>query len=139
MIWRPPRSTPTENLFAYTTLFRSQPGTRVAIKHHPAALATLCTGTQSDRERLGVPAGQQSGDPRLRHLRRHHQCLLRGLEQLRCCPRPHRIHHSTRMGRRVMIYGGWYRSEEHTSELQSLMRISYAGFCLKKNNKHIKI
>src|SRR3546814_2986063 len=31
------------------------------------------------------------------------------------------------------------RSEEHTSELQSLMRISYAVFCLKKNNKHISI
>src|SRR3546814_5050257 len=31
------------------------------------------------------------------------------------------------------------RSEEHTSELQSLMRISYAVFCLTKNNKHVKI
>src|SRR3546814_1939175 len=31
--------------------------------------------------------------------------------------------------------GGWFRSEEHTSELQSLMRISYAVFCLKKKNK----
>src|SRR3546814_8872412 len=31
---------------------------------------------------------------------------------------------------------GMYRSEEHTSELQSLMRISYAVFCLKKKNKH---
>src|SRR3546814_9826977 len=30
---------------------------------------------------------------------------------------------------------GWLRSEEHTSELQSLMRISYAVFCLKKKNK----
>src|SRR3546814_8364593 len=34
---------------------------------------------------------------------------------------------------------GWYRSEEHTSELQSLMRISYAVFCLKKKNSHTKI
>src|SRR3546814_7699071 len=34
----------------------------------------------------------------------------------------------------LMLFGGelWYRSEEHTSELQSLMRISYAVFCLKK-------
>src|SRR3546814_10193980 len=33
---------------------------------------------------------------------------------------------------------GWKRSEEHTSELQSLMRISYAVFCLKKKNDHIR-
>src|SRR3546814_4094336 len=33
--------------------------------------------------------------------------------------------------------GSFYRSEEHTSELQSLMRISYAVFCLKKNTKHV--
>src|SRR3546814_8777326 len=32
----------------------------------------------------------------------------------------------------------WFRSEEHTSELQSLMRISYAVFCLKKKKKHIQ-
>src|SRR3546814_4514714 len=40
-------------------------------------------------------------------------------------------------GRRYWLYraaGDWYRSEEHTSELQSLMRISYAVFCLKKPN-----
>src|SRR3546814_2700922 len=37
-----------------------------------------------------------------------------------------------------VVQGGtyWYRSEEHTSELQSLMRISYAVFCLKKKNKN---
>src|SRR3546814_1871739 len=35
--------------------------------------------------------------------------------------------------------GGIMRSEEHTSELQSLMRISYAVFCLKKKNKHTKL
>src|SRR3546814_3613720 len=38
----------------------------------------------------------------------------------------------------VYVYGGW-RSEEHTSELQSLMRISYAVFCLKKNITPLKI
>src|SRR3546814_6632702 len=39
---------------------------------------------------------------------------------------------------KAMIAPGWsgFRSEEHTSELQSLMRISYAVFCLKKNNKN---
>src|SRR3546814_4176061 len=40
----------------------------------------------------------------------------------------------------IMAHARWTRSEEHTSELQSLMRISYAVFCLKKkNNKHIHI
>src|SRR3546814_3077011 len=34
------------------------------------------------------------------------------------------------------FYETWWRSEEHTSELQSLMRISYAVFCLKKKKKH---
>src|SRR3546814_6339086 len=39
--------------------------------------------------------------------------------------------------KRTVIVSGISRSEEHTSELQSLMRISYAVFCLKKKNKHI--
>src|SRR3546814_7052410 len=40
------------------------------------------------------------------------------------------------MGLLMVVAGGWgMRSEEHTSELQSLMRISYAVFCLKKKNK----
>src|SRR3546814_6162621 len=40
---------------------------------------------------------------------------------------------------RVDQSGGDHRSEEHTSELQSLMRISYAVFCLKKKNEHISL
>src|SRR3546814_7053319 len=79
MIRRPPRSTRTDTLFPYTTLFRS-PARRVA-----PVLPTACA-----------------------HCLRH-----------RCRSRR----------------GG--RSEEHTSELQSLMRISYAVFCLKKQNEQI--
>src|SRR3546814_4905127 len=84
MIRRPPRSTRTDTLFPYTTLFRSGgDGVRVRSVGQDAARA------------LGPGA------------------------PLRC-------------GRE-----GGGRSEEHTSELQSLMRISYAVFCLKKkNNKH---
>src|SRR3546814_13241433 len=81
MIRRPPRSTRTDTLFPYTTLFRSQ--------------------------------GDQAGSVRLR-------CHVPGQSQ----------------GRPVRSSTGPYwwlgRSEEHTSELQSLMRISYAVFCLKK-------
>src|SRR3546814_2082715 len=74
MIRRPPRSTRTDTLFPYTTLFRS------AVIAPAAALAVVAVDLQ-----------------------RH-------------------VHHAA----------GVDRSEEHTSELQSLMRISYAVFCLKK-------
>src|SRR3546814_16912661 len=77
MIRRPPRSTRTDTLFPYTTLFRS-----------------------------GLPL--QTADS-----------FSRTLEQV-CGLRPDRIA---------------LRSEEHTSELQSLMRISYAVFCLKKKKQ----
>src|SRR3546814_19146614 len=98
MIRRPPRSTRTDTLFPYTTLFRSRAPAgntgalagRQRVQHHPADLP-----------------GQADG------------AAVQGLRI-----RPHR--HAPALGRR--------RSEEHTSELQSLMRISYAVFCLKKKN-----
>src|SRR3546814_9900128 len=94
MIRRPPRSTRTDTLFPYTTLFRSvgDPSTR--------------TFHQVD-ERMPV------GDAQVPDM-----IVLLNLNPGRRCP------HSRKIGR--------IRSEEHTSELQSLMRISYAVFCLKK-------
>src|SRR3546814_1506591 len=47
-----------------------------------------------------------------------------------------RQQHPTQIRRQWPFHGLWTRSEEHTSELQSLMRISYAVFCLKKKNTH---
>src|SRR3546814_9813001 len=91
MIRRPPRSTRTDTLFPYTTLFRSvqRGGQRVV----PGQLG----GVQRDQgRRRRQPAPGPEG------------------------PAP----------------GVGARSEEHTSELQSLMRISYAVFCLKKKNIH---
>src|SRR3546814_6839525 len=82
MIRRPPRSTRTDTLFPYTTLFRS--------------------------EQRGLP----------RHARQ---------DQM-----PGRGRRASSVPRRT-------RSEEHTSELQSLMRISYAVFCLKKKKKNTTI
>src|SRR3546814_8810414 len=79
MIRRPPRSTRTDTLFPYTTLFRSLAGRGLVAS---AAGGRLASGSGSWTERISR--------------------LLSG------------------------------RSEEHTSELQSLMRISYAVFCLKK-------
>src|SRR3546814_17251630 len=85
MIRRPPRSTRTDTLFPYTTLFRSDVSTIFIIPSVSAGGA----------DRTGVRTHQARNDRS--------------------------------------------RSEEHTSELQSLMRISYAVFCLKKKkNKHSK-
>src|SRR3546814_4972786 len=83
MIRRPPRSTRTDTLFPYTTLFRSdRDHGRDALRHDPA-----------DLPRHPAPKPRDRGQAR---------------DQ---------------------------RSEEHTSELQSLMRISYAVFCLKKKKQ----
>src|SRR3546814_3190407 len=91
MIRRPPRSTRTDTLFPYTTLFRSSGLSRL-----PDA-----------RRRRG-----QRGAP---------QRSTRRLGRRRAQP-----------VRRLPLHAARPRSEEHTSELQSLMRISYAVFCLKK-------
>src|SRR3546814_4699975 len=91
MIPRPPRSTRTDTLFPYTTLFRSP-------------------GWGLDRpDCLGPGLPEWMGHHYLVFTRKRHRFYF-----LFC----HRRH----------------RSEEHTSELQSLMRISYAVFCLKKKN-----
>src|SRR3546814_1633429 len=99
---RPPRSTRTDTLFPYTTLFRSIP--------NGLELTGVQLAVRLDRER---------------DRRRIDRALHRGDEL--------GIHegHPDRLLAR--------RSEEHTSELQSLMRISYAVFCLKKKkNKRIR-
>src|SRR3546814_1333162 len=97
MIRRPPRSTRTDTLFPYTTLFRSSGG-RFHPLESPVGGGRLVPG--------GLGGGRRAG-----HSRTSGQCRER-----------ERLHRPGREG----------RSEEHTSELQSLMRISYAVFCLKK-------
>src|SRR3546814_1366959 len=98
MIRRPPRSTRTDTLFPYTTLFRSLvtgqsvlscPG--VGAGHHGSTIAPRRTASASFTSHQSLPP--------------------------------------------IGTFAGFTRkrSEEHTSELQSLMRISYAVFCLKKN------
>src|SRR3546814_5608817 len=92
MIRRPPRSTRTDTLFPYTTLFRSR---------LRAAQPGACRRPARAARRAGFVARRRLSD-------RQPPIGLR-----------------VRRG----------RSEEHTSELQSLMRISYAVFCLKKKKK----
>src|SRR3546814_10268974 len=100
MIRRPPRSTRTDTLFPYTTLFRSS--------LHPRRAGQLRAG--------GGAAGR-----------------VRDADQRQ----PARARRAARGA--APAGGGGGRSEEHTSELQSLMRISYAVFCLKKKKKHTHI
>src|SRR3546814_7177158 len=126
MIRRPPRSTRTDTLFPYTTLFRSA-GDRAGIG--PAALDRQGAGPRQG-EQLGVrcrcdyryigTGGEQQ--PRLGHRR-----LAAADHQYRPPGDPQECREPVHDARPE-----WRRSEENTSELQSLMRISYAVFCLKK-------
>src|SRR3546814_10635908 len=98
MIPRPPRSTHTDTLFPYTTLFRStltHPGTGIkALAPHRSGSPRFVAMTTRATTGTAAPAA------------------------------------------RVQNLVKTYRSEEHTSELQSLMRTSYAVFCLKKKQLH---
>src|SRR3546814_1598922 len=103
MIRRPPRSTRTDTLFPYTTLFRSEQFRSETDREckdpnaRPAANEVVSHFVHEDQK----GQHQQEGNDVTGH-------ELQGIKQI--C----------------------HRSEEHTSELQSLMRISYAVFCLKK-------
>src|SRR3546814_8079377 len=114
MVRRPPRSTRTDTLFPYTTLFRSQ----------LECIALVARG-KSDWE-----IGKILGISQLT-VKRH---MLLAREQLNVTKR-------IQIAMRALFDGqiALSRSEEHTSELQSLMRISYAVFCLKKKKQSIKI
>src|SRR3546814_2845971 len=105
---RPPRSTRTDTLFPYTTLFRSQ----------------QCAGRGKTSRDLQTPVDRDD-------LTRHPSELRTGE---RCDPLADIGRHAAAPERDSPAL--MFRSEEHTSELQSLMRISYAVFCLKKKSRH---
>src|SRR3546814_6552407 len=107
MIRLPPRSTRTDTLFPYTTLFRSG----FQARDPYASGRSQKQATSSSTEYLPEP--RRTSMPAARNL------LISGL------PMKPQISPSTPV-----------RSEEHTSELQSLMRISYAVFCLKKKTNY---
>src|SRR3546814_8683357 len=115
MIRRPPRSTRTDTLFPYTTRFRSGMAEADIIK----AMAPF---GQVDSSLSRKYEGTGLGLPLTRHLVDLHEGELT-------------VESTRGEGTKITIL---IRSEEHTSELQSLMRISYAVFCLKKKNKHHK-
>src|SRR3546814_4447818 len=92
MIRRPPRSTRTDTLFPYTTLFRSPRQFRPVVRSCPQTTSRMVGKRLTAHDSFGQAP-----------------CVVTAAK----------------------------RSEEHTSELQSLMRISYAVFCLKKKNTSI--
>src|SRR3546814_2588383 len=96
MLLRPPRSTRTDTLFPYTTLFRSL------------------------LELVKIRASQINGCANCLNMHTYEARQAGETEQ------------------RIAVLAAW-RSEEHTSELQSLMRIAYAVFCLKTKITHNKI
>src|SRR3546814_8376140 len=113
MIRRPPRSTLTDTLFPYTTLFRSAGG----LPHRkcwqmlePVELRTAMQQCVGAGQHYGIEFG------RIRRIPNARAHLEQGI--------------ANRLQSK--------RSEEHTSELQSLMRISYAVFCLKKKKQEKK-
>src|SRR3546814_4223208 len=118
MIRRPPRATRTDTLFPYTTLFRS-----LAVLHLGGALAALAGALG---QRLHEDGEAQAAGPRVGVAFDHREGCRRqaGVAHQAL---GHRLVQRRRERQRV-------RSEEHTSELQSLMRISYAVFCSKKKN-----
>src|SRR3546814_8605510 len=110
MLRRPPRSTRPDTLFPYTTLFRS--------------------GGRLRRVQPGPVPCQQVGNHRLVERPEGQLAAARadGRQQA-----ARRVAHQQQDALRRRLLE---RSEEHTSELQSLMRISYAVFCLKKKNRN---
>src|SRR3546814_5257549 len=127
MLRRPPRSTRTDTLFPYTTLFRS--GLRVDHYRHQR------TG---DKRRFSLSEADQELHRRIAMEPVGNLYLYRGGREpaVRRGVQP-RLSVTRGLSRGAVERGAQAsRSEEHTSELQSLMRISYAVFCLKKKNKN---
>src|SRR3546814_2932305 len=126
MIRRPPRSTRTDTLFPYTTLFRSGGVLRwTAYRRCSSGLF----GAKHDRRCPPFGLQRPVVDP-VPASRRFHARLH---DRVRCAG-----WFSERVRRTRVRTDGTFRSEEHTSELQSLMRISYAVFCLKKKKQTYK-
>src|SRR3546814_8864691 len=132
MIRRPPRSTRTDTLFPYTTLFRS---IVQAVADHQAVVAVLALGDQSDLELRAVDADGVGNAVHLPGDRCSHTPFdVVGIVVLAVDQVVAGLFEGVLdafVGEAV-VAGFEVGSEEHTSELQSLMRSSYAVFCLKK-------
>src|SRR3546814_1312860 len=139
MIRRPPRSKRTYTLFPYTTLFRSHQQHRQG--HHLQGQADVHRAVESD-VRAEPTANEVRDYPEDLVEKEQHGDLQRAVSEL--VEMQHHQHPQGAVGQgkspviardQQVLAHVRSRSEEHTSELQSLMRISYAVFCLKKKNK----
>src|SRR3546814_7829878 len=116
MIRRPPISTRTDTLFPYTTLFRS------------------------DTPQLGPPLPGDLGRPILERQRQLGIAPGANMDDQAALAERQRLAQQAQKAREAGVFFQIAtRSEEHTSELQSLMRISYAVFCLKQNKNTKRI
>src|SRR3546814_7659612 len=115
MIRRPPRSTRTDTLFPYTTLFRS---------------ARILGPDWQLRHFFWRPRDLDVFEAHLRACHPYREVVLDFMGAT-----PDGTDIRFRVSRPLVMHFADSRSEEHTSELQSLMRISYAVFCLKKKNR----
>src|SRR3546814_1235639 len=142
MIRRPPRSTRTDTLFPYTTLVRSISGSprRFAPRNDSLFKASLAIACLCVLCAICAICGLLFRFA-VRERRPHPHKLIPSrlaMVKMSLSPRPERLHRiSLSLGivraSFIACATAWLdRSEEHTSELQSLMRISYAVFCLKK-------
>src|SRR3546814_3060498 len=111
MIRRPPSSTRTDTLFPYTTLFRSLSTLAVSLTKIANDIRLMGSGPRCGLGELRLPENEPGSS------------IMPGKVNPTQCEM-------------LTMVAAQVRSEEHTSELQSLMRISYAVFCLKK--KYIK-
>src|SRR3546814_8406023 len=128
MIRRPPRSTRTDTLFPYTTLCQSRG------RRSTSAIPAKKQGIFNDKGSTRL-ACTHSGDF---HPANHHGVLV-PIHSYHCAGDIRRVwmgRQFHRLSHSHQPLGRSCRSEEHTSELQSLMRISYAVFCLKKKKTH---
>src|SRR3546814_3416572 len=121
MIRRPPQSKRTAPLFPYTTLFRSGAGAgRVADARRTARPFRRSGNCQAENPRTAQHPQRIAA-----------QCVGQGAEA-RTAAKPLVSHDEPAVDVQRLTGDPVARSEEHTSELQSLMRISYSVFCLKK-------
>src|SRR3546814_1788195 len=127
MTRRPPRSTRTDTRFPYTTLFRSRRGEPGAGWLDHAQRQGAHEGCLRAPLRA-LPAPERKAAPR------RGRAVRRRAAHAGDCPADHDRSEDP-AARRALRRAHAERSEEHTSELQSLMRTSYAVFCLKKKKQ----
>src|SRR3546814_5460264 len=134
MLRRPPRSTRTDTLFPYTTLFRSQALARYILDHPEVVRGKRVLDFGSGSGLIAIAAMKAGADSVLAADIDPFAVASIGLNaevnEVSVVMTSDNLVGAPNGGWDVILIGDMCRSEEHTSELQSLMRISYAVFCL---------